>query len=262
MDAPTILFFDLDGTLVVNPFRTAVWPRVTDFLAPQAALTNEQLLDLFLKEFLTRIEQNSNGETGMTVDWDDIVKQVMAQVGVRCELSICELIVEHAHAPYIRVLDEGDSVLRALLKAGNRKLVVSTMGMSKYQLPVLEGLGLLQCFSEVLTPDLTGFLKTDRRFYRSYTSTYPVQNLISIGDHFHDDIMFPKSLGFTSILRAPFAELNAYDPLERCRHLRAFSDRIPGLPEHPEILPDAVVTSLQELPEVVQHFERVRASIA
>jgi FMN phosphatase YigB (HAD superfamily) len=257
----TILFIDLDGTLCVNPFRTAVFPRIIDILSPRTGLSAQELLERFTHEFQQRIAESVDGRAGLAADWDDIIHTIARRLGVSLDVSVVGLVTEFARPPYIRVLDEGNAVLQTLHGSPHRRLVAATMGLTKYQLPVLKGLGLLPLFDDVLAPDQTGFLKTDRRFYSRFTDQVPTPLLISIGDHFEDDVLCPKSFGFVSILKAPIPELAAIDPIERRYHLAAFRSQIRGLPENPPILPDAVITSLTELPELITCLEHAHERV-
>jgi hypothetical protein len=89
----------------------------------------------------------------------------------------------------------------------------------------------------------------------------PSPLLVSIGDHFQDDVLCPKSFGFVSILKAPIPELAALDPIERRYHLAAFRSQIRGFPEKPSMLPDAVITSLTELPELITCLENTHERV-
>lgn len=255
MVVSTVLFVDLDGTICVNPFRTAVFPHIINLLSPRTGLSGDQLISAFVHEFQNRLGK-SDGHTPDAADWDEIVIQVARRLGVELTLSVRELVEEHAHPPYIRILDDSDIALRQLRQDEHRRLVVASMGLAKFQMPVLEGLDLAPLFHDFLMPDLVGHLKTTHKFYESWIERAPGATFISIGDTYKDDVQVPKEFGFLSIMKVPLPELQMLDPLERPAALIDYRDKIPSLPEKINILPDAVITHISELPLTVARLEK------
>jgi putative hydrolase of the HAD superfamily len=257
MVVSTVLFVDLDGTICVNPFRTAVFPHIHALLSPETMLSGDQFIQIAVQEFLNRIAA-SDGHDPRVVDWDEIVIQVGRNLGLELNVSVRELVERNAHPPYISILDDADVALRQLRQEPHRRLVVSSMGLAKFQMPVLEGLGLSVLFHDFLMPDLTGHLKNMPEFYARYADQVGDSLLISIGDTYKDDVLMPKSFGFQSIMKVPLPALQALDPLERPAALLDYRAQIPSLPENPPVLPDAVITHISELPYTVERLEALR----
>jgi FMN phosphatase YigB (HAD superfamily) len=255
MVVSTVLFVDLDGTICVNPFRTVVFPHINSLLSPRTGLSGDQLITIFVQEFQTRLAK-SDGHTPSAADWDEIVITVGRRLGVELDVVVHEMVADAAKVPHIRILDDSDVYLRQLREEGHRQLVVSSMGLAKFQMPVLRGLELAPLFDEFLMPDLTGHLKTAPEFYASVTDKHANAVFISVGDTYKDDVLIPKQLGFFSVMKVPLAELKAYDPLERPQILLDYRSQIPSLPEKPPFLPDAVITHISELPGVVAALEK------
>ena len=228
---PTILFIDLDGTILVNPFLTAVFPHLARHLTPAIGLSEEELLAEALAEHAERLRQPER-DPRWIMDWDDIVETVVRRHGAALPAKVNNLVVEYARPPYISILNQADDVLRRL-KAPHRKLVVASAGLSRYQMPVLKALGMALLFDDYLMPDLTGCLKTDPGFYARYSERTPRPRLISVGDSYRDDVIYPKRFGFHAVLKAP------------------------ALPETLEVAPDAVITSFAELPAVIDKIEAI-----
>lgn len=252
----TILFFDLDATLMINPFLSGVFPRIFTNLQAQTGQSPDELLKAVIEENYRRLEI-SNGDDPLVMDWDDIVRVVAAQHGGACEDDLVALVEEFCQPPYIQMLDDAANVLHALTLP-HRKLVVASMGLSKYQLPVLKALGLYPLFHDLLMPDLTGYLKTDARFYSTYTGIKPRPTFISVGDRYRDDVVVPKSCGFNAVLKLAITGLEAVPALERPRYLAQYRDQVDDLPENPAVLPDAVISTLAELPAVIDALEKSR----
>jgi len=249
----TILFFDLDSTLVENHFSRKI---VTQLLAPVAAqsgLTIRELAQALGQENTRR--QMVDPDNPLTMDWQDILHAVVAQYNVTLEGVLDDLWVQHAIADDIEVLDEAHAVLTKL-KAEGRHLVIATKGLSKYQIPVLQAVGLLDLFDTILTPDRTGFLKTTEAYFDAYRREHPADLYIHVGDHYFDDVICAKRNGFASVLRAPIDDLKALDPFDRPAQIVTYKDQISTYPaEGTDVVPDALVVSLQELPSVVERLE-------
>jgi putative hydrolase of the HAD superfamily len=250
----TILFFDLDSTLVENHFSRKV---VTQLLAPVAAqsgLTIRELAQALGQENTRR--QMEDPDNPLTMDWQDILQTVASQYNATLDGILDDLWVQHAIAEDIEVLDEAHAVL-SKLKADKKHLVIATKGLSKYQLPVLQAVGLLDLFDTILTPDRTGFLKTTEAYFDAYRREHPADLYIHVGDHYFDDVICAKRNGFASVLRAPIGDLKDLDPFARPAQISTYKDQISTYPkEGTEVVPDAVVVSLQELPEVVERLEQ------
>ncbi|HEX5324095.1 MAG TPA: HAD family hydrolase, partial [Capsulimonadaceae bacterium] len=148
------------------------------------------------------------------------------------------------------------NVLLSLKDAGHRRLVVSSMGLSRYQLPILKALDIYDLFDEFLMPDLTGHLKWHPEHYASCTQTATDPHVfIAIGDMYRDDILPAKSFGFCAILKARIPALAGQGALERPRQLHAFREELPGAPGSITHLPDAVISDLSELLNVIPALE-------
>ncbi|MFP4321861.1 MAG: HAD family hydrolase [Anaerolineales bacterium] len=244
-----VLFFDLDGTLMVNPFGPVVFPTITADLAAQAGQTPAAILALIVATHDARLaEPFPDRARGM--DWDDMLAEVAAQLGVKLHHSAETLVREHAAPPHTRFLDNAPNVLRQL-KPG-RRLVVASMGLSKFQVPVLHALGLYDFFDDFLLPDTTAAFKTEAAFYARYAEA---ETRIHIGDRYDHDCFYPAQFGAQTVLRVPSPELSALTPFERPNALHKLTENLPGAPATLDILPDAVIIHLDELLDVIPALE-------
>jgi len=188
------------------------------------------------------------------MDWDDIIETVAARYGVDGVPSAETLVIQHAHPPHTALIDDALNVLTHLKQGGRRKLVVASMGLARYQLPVLRGLELYPLFDDFLMPDLSGYLKTERKFYKDYPTEDGLR--IHVGDRYDHDCYFPSLWGAKTVLRLPFPEFINIPPMERPALLKTIRWRVGGMLPEMNILPSAVVTHLSELAEVVEILER------
>ena len=247
-----ILFVDLDSTLVENRFSLRVLRSILEEVQVQTGESLESLGRALNAENMRR--QREDPDHPQTMDWDDIAETIARERGVTLRQRVIDLWRAYASAEEVEILDDAPSMLRQMRASGWR-IVLATKGLSKYQIPLLEATGMRDLFDDMLTPDLTGYLKTSPDYFTRYTSE-PGNTFVHLGDHYYDDVICARRNGFLSILRAPIAELKAIHPLERPVYLGDFIDQISTYPrEGSDVRPHAVVLSLQEVPTVITTLE-------
>ena len=241
----SVVFLDLDGTLMINPFECAVWPVVVGEIAEKSGESFEVVLNLISAENDAR-QNNPAVSAVLAMDWDDITQTIAARLGVRLEAS-CEALVREYAATHSSVLDNAHEVLQEL-NASHRALVVATKGLAKYQQPVLDALGLNPFFTAILTPGSHHALKKQAAFFGSWPSETCLQ--IMVGDRYDDDVQGPSAHGFKTIWKRPDLSpmFQKKDPFARA----LMYDYTPE-----QTTPaDAIIYSLAELPALVRRFEQ------
>lgn len=247
----TIVFFDLDATLIENHFSRKVFRPLLEEIAAQADVSVAELGLALYEE--NKYRQKHDPDNVLTMDWEDILVTIAKKHGFSLSDSIDERWRAFTKLEDIEILDDAPTMLQTL-KNGSRKLVLATKGLSKYQNPILDVTGIGQYFDDKLTPDITGYLKTSPQYFDKYRKQDAL--FIQVGDHFYDDVICAKRNGFYSIMRAPIPDLAVYDAFDRVQRLGDFLSDIPTYPdEGSDVRPDAVVVSLQEVPEIVQQIE-------
>lgn len=253
----TILFFDLDATLIENRFSRKVFQPLLQEIAQVTGLETRELWQSIDKENQRR--QKEDPDNVLTMDWDDMMRELAKKHGVMLSDAVDNLWCTVANKEDIELLDNSPVAL-AKLKHEKRRFVLATKGLYKYQEPILELSGLNKLFDDILTPDRTGYLKTSPQYFDKYRQEAAL--FIQIGDHYYDDVICPKRNGFYSVMRAPLPELAHYDAFERPRYLADFQHEIPTYPkEGTTVRPDAVVLSLDELAGVIEAIEKKDASL-
>jgi putative hydrolase of the HAD superfamily len=242
----SVVFVDLDATILRGPFESAVFPVVFAELAHKTGLDKQELRRRVIQENLER-QRDPDCTAVRAMDWDDILETVARRLGIRLGTQAVEIAHQHAGPPDSAVLDDADDVLRQLA-GSHRALVVATKGLSKYQRPVLDALGLTPLFTDILTPDVNGALKNNIAFYGQWPSSTRLQ--ISVGDHYEDDVAAPKRFGFKAIwkVNTPDGGLQRLDPFNRPDSF--------GYSAGQTVRPDAIIVSLRELPHVVEALEK------
>ncbi len=239
----TVVFIDLDATLIINPFDRAVWPVILGEIAAQSGQTPEHILDLIAAENAAR-QADDRVPPVQAMDWDDISQVVASRLGVTLMASAEALVRQHTAQSSI--LDAGDAVLRELA-APHRALVVATKGLAKYQRPVLDALGLTPLFTSILTPDAHNGLKKHRAFFGEWPER--ARLAVMVGDLYDDDVLYPGGHGFRTVWKQPglSSALAAKDPFSRAL-------LYPYSAEQPTSA-DAIITHLSELPAVIRRLE-------
>lgn len=251
--------FDLDGTLMQNPFMKAVMPEVQTLIQEQSGRDYDVIKALFH-------EHESRLLSGLTVaayDWDDIVQHEIRQQGLSISIDVEVLVRKHCRAPYIRLLDETIVLGLEQLRSAGYSIAAVTNGFYQYQFPVLEGLGIAKYFDEVVTPERCGSGKPDIRMLTSLRKSGEI--VAHVGDRLEQDVYMAKLANVTSV----FIHRNLPDglvrlPCDERAKTTAFHEiceqRLPyelinlQSPEELEdYLPNYVVCDLQELVSIVDN---------
>lgn len=247
----SVVFIDLDHTLLEGPFDAVVFPQVLGKIAQQSGLDYDTLLRLVRKENLER-QHNPAFSAVQAMDWDDILTQAAYRLGVKLKTNALEVVQVHPGPPYTLLHAGAREALEQLAAARpGRALVLATKGLRKYQLPILEAHGLLPFFDDILTPDANQALKQSIAFYARWPQMTCVQ--IMVGDTYEDDILPARRFGFKTVWKPrvnPEASPAAVvmDPFLRVYEKQYFlTDQV--------VRPDAIILSLSELPEVVERLE-------
>ncbi len=242
----TLLFFDLDDTILQNPMVDAVFPAIFDhFRSYHPELTDE----ILWKELNGILYPRYHARKIEAFDWDEMVQQVARKYGIPFDTPIEKMIEENAHSPYLKIFDHVHEVLSALKADGKYSLAIGTNGHWRYQKPSVKALGLLDYFDYILTPDLTGYLKGAPGFYQSALNGSKLQ--ITIGDQYDADVEEPLQLGFHAIWRP--AQLPVGTDRDQSPFERALAMEIPN---PYSLRADAVITGFSELIPVIEEIDR------
>ncbi|MFC4076938.1 HAD family hydrolase [Salinithrix halophila] len=246
MDRPW-LSFDLDHTLMINPFRRWVFPEISSWLAPFLG-PGDQPMERFIAERKKRLEAQ---QLSASYDWDDILLTVSAELGVHPPFTIEKLVRQHSATGKIWLFSDVLPGLSSLQTKGI-PMVAATNGFAKYQRPVTDHLGLTPYFKDFHTPCSVGFAKPEPQFFR-FAEPY---SLIHVGDRLDQDILGANRAGAISVWidRDLPAEWHELSPKERCFH-PLFRSRVEEKlaregwhsPITEENLPNYLIVSIKEV---------------
>lgn len=247
--------FDLDETIMQNPFGKWVFPEIVNMLKKEAD-TEEDILDLIVSEHLQRMSEERFLEA---YDWDDIVTGVAGNLGAESAIDIERMVIKHSESPKIFLLEDNMLDYLERIKEKGCHLAAATNGYSKYQLPVLQKLGLDKVFDEVITSDSAGFAKPNPAIMKKLLGEGEI--VAHVGDRIDHDVVLANKLGIPSVFihRSLPEEVLAYSIDERVTHpdfIKLCEEKWHKenrLREAPfienECIPKVVVQSIEELAE-------------
>ncbi|WP_035299249.1 HAD family hydrolase [Brevibacillus thermoruber] len=251
--------FDLDGTLMQNPFGGWVFPEIAAAVAGWLGRPYDIVAEL-VREHERRLRQGRYVEA---YDWDGMLAELLGRLGIRESVEIAAIVQKHAVPPKIRLLEAEVPAVLAALQAKGYALAAVTNGFYKYQNPVMKVLGLAEYIAAVVTPERAGAGKPDPAIFRPLGG----EVVAHVGDRLDHDVQLANRCGVFSVFvcRGLPEGLRAVDPRLRSRHdlmrqiclekwKREGGAQTEGqgaalLPA--ELLPQAVIGTIGELPSLV-----------
>ncbi|WP_162448250.1 HAD-IA family hydrolase [Phytoactinopolyspora mesophila] len=251
--------FDLDDTLIRNAFGSWVIPEIAEHITngdPEADVARS--LQQRHRKALER------GDALAAYDWQAHTDALAEEAGLGAgAVDVAAVVRRHAVPSKVRLVHEKTiPVLRSLRDDGWR-VVILTNGFRVYQEPVLRSTGLWDEVDQVLTTDDLGWAKPDPRAFAAAFGG--ATTTVHVGDRIDHDIRGARGAAVTSVLMrqdAPFvgrmAELDPDQLAEMRGYLleAAAAQRaaIPAATEPADLMPDAVVADIVELPPVLDEL--------
>src|SRR4051794_18709688 len=125
--------FDLDGTLMQNPFVSHVFPEIE-----RQVLEQNNTLKNVVQELVIEHETRLNaGQYAKAYDWDDIVAHYVTTNKLGALIDVEKILKEYCVAPNVYLLEQDISRVLDELHHKGYLLAVVTNGFTKYQLPVM-----------------------------------------------------------------------------------------------------------------------------
>ena len=182
--------FDLDGTIMQNPFIDYVFPEIHNAIYKENKnLTN--CVESFVAEHRNRLSQQQYVEA---YDWEEIIASYIQLHELNLLISVEEIVKKHCVPGSVYLLEEGIIEVLKELKLRGYSLAVITNGYSKFQLPVMEALGMTPYFEKIITPDMIGYAKPDERVFMELDDV-----VAHIGDRIDHDIIPANTWGAKAI---------------------------------------------------------------
>ncbi|MDQ0178341.1 HAD family hydrolase [Bacillus chungangensis] len=247
--------FDLDGTFMQNPFIDHVFVEIEKTILAHCETCHAVTAALFA-EHEKRMKMKN---IAAAYNWDDIVHHYLSANNIACSIDVEALVQKHSKQPKVYLLE--NNILETLdqLVFNGFSLAVITNGFKKYQLPVMDELGLTGYFKKIVTPEKMGVGKPDPRMFAPFKGNI----FAHVGDRLDHDVQAANLYGTTSILiyrrlpkqlREKSIKERNNDPLVNNIYFEKWkketkTDSFP--PSH--AIPDILITSINEMLQVVKN---------
>lgn len=186
-----LVSFDLDYTLMKNPFHQYVFPELEQLLGSHPPFQEKCVRDWLKEEQAGRLVQ---GNLASAYHWDDLLETVTGRLEIRCQTSIQELVQKHAVIGKVWLFSDVLPTLEKL-KNLNISMVIATNGFERYQRPVTDCLGITSYFQGYYTPERLQFAKPQPEFFHFRGE----RKLIHVGDRLDQDILGANSANAISV---------------------------------------------------------------
>lgn len=202
MQKPLVISFDLDGVLIQNPFGGGVFPWVRNHVRPATAL---QGLDVSEQDNLMNRTVNEEwaarmrtGDFAGAYDWDSILNTASAKLGGPAVPDVAGLVERFCLQEGMIALLPGALEGLELLRAAGATIHAITNGYRRFQLPVLQALGIDHYFSELVSPERVGSAKPQPGIFEAVPDLQ-----VHVGDTLVHDIHGANQVGIRSIWLNP-----------------------------------------------------------
>lgn len=255
--------FDLDGTLMQNPFSRWVFPEIAAAVSGMLGMPYDTVSAL-AAEHERRMAQGRYVEA---YDWDEMLAQLCRELGIEKPFDVEELVRKHSFPPKVYLLEPQIlQVLQAIRERGYA-LAAVTNGFYKFQAPVMQTLGLADCFDEIITPEMAGTGKPDPAILDLLAG----EVVAHVGDRLDHDVQLANRAGAVSVLveraisdtaRAlhPYVRMDDPEVLRLChekwRRESRRSSNTAGMQLPGELRPTAVISSIRELVPLAGEWKR------
>jgi HAD superfamily hydrolase (TIGR01662 family) len=244
MEPVRAVLFDFGHTLVdfqrTREALLAAYEQIRARVEAVAYMEVPELLDLVervaggVDALVTRSYEEGRPEE---LDHADLLRQAFAAIGFDLPDDVIEHVVELDHSAYsssLSVEPDVGSVLADMKEAGYRMGLVSNVSLrAELMRGDLERLGLGRFLDATVFSSEVGIRKPDPRIFREALSRLGATpaSTVFVGDRLVDDVSGARAVGMRGV---------------QTRQFRSESD--------PDVVPDAVIDHLRELPAVLARW--------
>lgn len=226
------IIFDLDDTIIsLKGTANTLWKTMCIEYSKKCSIDANLLYTTITKtrlDYWADQKKNAFGRNNQRQARREIITHAFAELGLNQEDA-------HSFADdyslrrmdALELFEGAQETLESLLRQGI-KMALITNGQAEIQRYKIERFDLTKYFDCILIEGEQGYGKPDIRIYQKALSSLRLQpeDVWSIGDHLEWDVSGPQSLGILGIW-------NDFESI--------------GLPSNSTIMPDRIVTHIQEL---------------
>lgn len=267
---------DLDKVLIQNTFMLGVFPTVHRILRPyikpemlEGQESDHWIVDRIYDEHARRLRAK---DWVPSSDWHAIINYVARALGYTETIDIASIVRQHAQKPYIAVYRDARPALEWLKQEANSLWWISN-AFTEYQLPVLDALDLSRYFNGYFGPDTHGGVKPFAPLFQAAARAageHPSRG-VHVGDYLTNDVSGANLNGMRSVWLdrslnpvfdgvAPWdiPKMDTFITYMRGVARKEFAYDAYELDIAKYCIPDAVISSLDQLPEVLTYLRALR----
>jgi putative hydrolase of the HAD superfamily len=241
------LTFDLDGTVIADPFGRVILPRIDAHFA--AALGPRRARDVLAE----RQRALSLTDRVAVFDWDALAGWLGHETGIPWSHDVVAMLQATLGSlpPWARSRLVYREVVPALqeLRGQGWRIGALTNGYARYQQPILVQLGLADLFDAIIAPDVTGYAKPDPRILTAFGAGLEVR--AHIGDLLSQDVYLARQLGVTAIWLRRGRSGTAVTRRTLQRRLAVEQREVPHDLGPEDVWPDAMVADVTTIGKLV-----------
>lgn len=276
-DVQLFVTIDLDKVLIQNTFMLGVFPAIHRILHPyvnpdlvDGEEIDQWLVDRIYEEHARRLRAK---DWVPSSDWHSIINHVARTLNYTGTIDVLGLVREHAKKPYIALYRDAKPALEWLKREVNSLWWISN-AFTEYQLPVLNALGVSDYFDGYFGPDTHGGIKPFPQIFQAAANAAgePISHGVHVGDYLTNDVSGANLSGMLSVwldrsLNPVFDGVAPWD-IPRMEIFITYMKNVArkefaydayGLDLVKDCIPDAVISSLDQLPEVLNYFREQMA---
>ncbi len=258
-------FLDLDHTIIKTGYRQYLIGKPARLISEKLEIELDDAINILrgkVREIMR--EKIISGDYLHAFDWDVIIPEALSRLGINMDqkdFDALSLLLEAVRGGATSIYPDSIEAIEKL--RNDHKVCVMTGGLSKYQIKILEELGIRELFDGIITTDRLGVLKIRPEAFRRAMNLCECGKAFHVGDSPSHDIAGARGAGLPAFLIIrEWTHLKSIDPLFRVKLalerglLKELmrKDMLYGfLPEN-LMIPDAILVELMEINELVKRL--------
>ncbi len=256
-------FLDLDRTVIKTGYRQYLIGKPAQLLSEKLEIELNEAINILRREVRGIMRKKIiSGDYLHAFDWDLIIPEALSHLGVnmnREDFDALSLLLEAVKGGATSIYPDSIEAIEELRK--DHRVCVMTGGLSKYQIAILEVLGIRNLFDEVLTTDRLGILKVRPEAFKRAMNICKCEKAFHTGDSPSHDVAGAKGAGLPAFLAArDWIALKPVDPISRVELalknglLKELirKDILYGFLPESLMIPDAIIVELMEINNLIR----------
>ncbi len=259
-------FLDLDHTIIKTGYRQYLIGKPAQLLSRKLKIGLDDAISILRREVRKIMRKKIlSGDYLHAFDWDLIIPEALNHLGMnigRGDFDALSLLLEAVKGGATSIYPDSIEAIEKLRE--DHRVCAMTGGLSKYQIAILEELGIKDLFDEILTTDRLGVLKVRPEAFKRAINICKCKKAFHTGDSPSHDIAGAKEAGLAVFLMArEWTNLKPMDPISRVELALKNGllkdlmrkDILYGFLPESLMVPDAIIIELIEINELVRKLD-------